>query len=76
MIISISIHYDAVTKCTITHTIQLENLHVYATVAMATIHNCAYDGLESFSLTLSLLVILMVIICQYISAKGNYVLLD
>ena len=39
MIISISIHYDAATERTVTHTIQLENL--YATVAMATIHDCA-----------------------------------
>ena len=35
MIISISVHYDAVTEHTITHTI-LENL-----VAMATIHDYA-----------------------------------
>ena len=61
MIISISIHYDAGNECAVIHTIQLENLH--ATVAMATIHNCAYNGLESFLLTLSLLVILMVITC-------------
>ena len=60
MIISISIHYDAGNECAVIHTIQ-ENLH--ATVAMATIHNCAYNGLESFLLTLSLLVILMVITC-------------
>ena len=46
MIISISIHYDAGNECAVIHTIQQENLH--ATVAMATIHNCAYNGLEIF----------------------------
>ena len=61
MIISISIHYDAGNECAVIHTIQQENVH--ATVAMATIDNCAYNGLESFLLTLSLLVILMVITC-------------
>ena len=46
MIISISIHYDAGNECAVIHRIQQENLH--AIVAMATIHNCAYNGLESF----------------------------
>ena len=61
MIVSISIHCDAGNECAVVHTIQQENLH--AIVAMATIRNCAYNGLESFLLTLSLLVILMVITC-------------
>ena len=74
MIISISIHYDAETECTITHALQLKNLH--ATVAMATIHDCASNGPESFSLTLSLLVILMAITCKYIIMEGNYALLN
>jgi len=39
MIISISIHYDAGNEYAVIHTIQLENLH--ATVAMATLHDCA-----------------------------------
>ena len=55
MIVSISIHCDAGNECAVVHTIQQENLH--AIVAMATIRNCAYNGLESFLLTLSLLVI-------------------
>ena len=72
MIISISIHYDAGNECAVIHTIQQENLH--STVAMATIHNCAYNGLESFFINPFTACNINGYHLLYITMEGNYAL--